>query len=90
MTLPSGKSTIAALLSSACSMNRRDVVLSIHQLSELGVLLVDKLMAREARVQGADLFKFLADRSPSRNKPITTTRRLAITSPFSSLRMLNG
>ena len=44
-------SSVTALLldlSDELSGKQRDVALAIHQLSELGVLLVDKLMARES------------------------------------------
>ena len=44
-------SSVSALLldlSEALTGKQRDVALAIHQLSELGVLLVDKLMEREA------------------------------------------
>ncbi|WP_073526979.1 DUF6124 family protein [Pseudomonas fluorescens] len=44
-------SSVTALLldlSDELTGKQRDVALAIHQLSELGVLLVDKLMAREA------------------------------------------
>ncbi|MDE1532228.1 DUF6124 family protein [Pseudomonas carnis] len=44
-------SSVTALLldlSDELTGKQRDVALAIHQLSELGVLLVDKLMARES------------------------------------------
>lgn len=44
-------SSVTALLldlSDELTGRQRDVALAIHQLSELGVLLVDKLMARES------------------------------------------
>ena len=44
-------SSVTALLldlSDELTGKQRDVALAIHQLSELGVLLVDKLMEREA------------------------------------------
>ena len=46
-------SSVTALLldlSDELTGKQRDVALAIHQLSELGVLLVDKLMARESAV----------------------------------------
>ena len=49
-------SSVTALLldlSDELTGKQRDVALAIHQLSELGMLLVDKLMAREAAVAGS-------------------------------------
>ncbi len=46
-------SSVTALLldlSDELTGKQRDVALAIHQLSELGMLLVDKLMEREAAV----------------------------------------
>jgi hypothetical protein len=40
-------------LSDQLTGKQRDVALAIHQLSELGVLLVDKLMTREGAVAGS-------------------------------------
>lgn len=40
-------------LSEDLTGKQRDVALAIHQLSELGVLLMDKLMEREAAVAGS-------------------------------------
>lgn len=48
-------SSVTALLldlSEDLTGKQRDVVLAIHQLSELGVLLMDKLMEREVAVVG--------------------------------------
>jgi hypothetical protein len=48
-------SSVTALLldlSDELTGKQRDVALAIHQLSELGVLLVDKLMARKGAVAG--------------------------------------
>ncbi|ONH51453.1 hypothetical protein SAMN04490182_3483 [Pseudomonas cedrina] len=48
-------SSVTALLldlSDELTGKQRDVALAIHQLSELGVLLVDKLMARESAGAG--------------------------------------
>ena len=49
-------SSVTALLldlSDELTGKQRDVALAIHQLSELGMLLVDKLMEREAAVAGS-------------------------------------
>ena len=49
-------SSVTALLldlSDELTGKQRDVALAIHQLSELGMLLMDKLMAREAAVAGS-------------------------------------
>ncbi|UOK36224.1 MULTISPECIES: DUF6124 family protein [Pseudomonas] len=49
-------SSVSALLldlSEDLTGKPRDVALAIHQLSELGVLLMDKLMEREAAVAGS-------------------------------------
>ncbi|WP_421555641.1 DUF6124 family protein [Pseudomonas kitaguniensis] len=48
-------SSVSALLldlSEDLTGKQRDVALAIHQLSELGVLLIDRLMEREAGVAG--------------------------------------
>ena len=48
-------SSVTALLldlSEDLTGKQRDVALAIHQLSELGVLLMDRLMEREAAVAG--------------------------------------
>ncbi|MPR05365.1 hypothetical protein F0169_26790 [Pseudomonas sp. MAFF 212408] len=49
-------SSVSALLldlSEDLTGKQRDVALAIHQLSELGVLLIDRLMEREAGVVGS-------------------------------------